>query len=314
MSHDLSVSNVKPAEMRERAKAAMASVGLSGFDDRLPRELAGGQQQRITLARALVLELAVMLFDEPLLNLDARLRCSMHEEIRSLQQRLSLTVAYVTHDQSEALAVSDQIIVMVIGVMVRAGSPADLYERPQSEFVAGFIGKALLFDGQASTDSTVRMGPLNFKPQHGAQAGRVKVAVRPQAWAVMMRGSNARDLPATVSKSAYLGNTCEYTFDTELGAISEVSPNVEMVYGLGGAVSLRLSRHGLSVVAAQNVFAKVAVNFDSFMSQAWNDHATDSHGVALRLSEQAFALLANEAQLVRLMNLAQHVHGEHLHE
>lgn len=102
------------------------------------------------------------------------------------------------------------------------------------------MGKALLFDGQASTDSTVQMGPFYCKPQHAAQDGRVKVAVRPEASAVVTRGSNAGDLPATVSKSAYLGNTCEYTFDTELGAISAVSPNVEMVCGLGAAVSLRL--------------------------------------------------------------------------
>ena len=250
VSYGLSVSGVKPAEMLQRAQAAMASVGLSGFDDRLPSELSGGQQQRVALARALVLEPAVLLFDEPLSNLDARLRRSMREEIRSLQQRLGLTVAYVTHDQSEALAVSDQIIVMDSGLIAQAGTPADLYERPQSEFVAGFMGEAMLFDGQASADGTVQMGPLNFKPQHAAQAGSVKVAVRPEAWAVVTQGSDAGDLPATVAKSAYLGNTYEYTFETELGAIFVVSPDVETVHGLGDAVSLRLSGRGLSVVAA----------------------------------------------------------------
>ena len=250
VSYGLSVSGVKPAEMLERAQAAMASVGLSGFDDRLPSELSGGQQQRVALARALVLEPAVLLFDEPLSNLDARLRRSMREEIRSLQQRLGLTVAYVTHDQSEALAVSDQIIVMDNGVIAQAGTPADLYERPQSEFVAGFMGEAMLFDGHAYADGTVQMGPLNFKPQHAAHAGRVKVAVRPEAWAVVSMGSDAGDLPAKVAKSAYLGNTYEYTFDTELGAIFVVSPDVETVHALGDAVSLRLSGRGLSVVAA----------------------------------------------------------------
>jgi iron(III) transport system ATP-binding protein len=250
VSYGLSVSGVKPAEMLQRAQAAMASVGLSGFDDRLPSQLSGGQQQRVALARALVLEPAVLLFDEPLSNLDARLRRSMREEIRSLQQRLGLTVAYVTHDQSEALAVSDQIIVMDSGVIAQAGTPADLYERPQSEFVAGFMGEAMLFDGKASADGTVQMGPLNFKPQHAASEGRVKVAVRPEAWAVVSQASNAGDLRATVSKSAYLGNTYEYTFDTELGAIFVVSPDVETVHALGDAVSLRLSGRGLSVVAA----------------------------------------------------------------
>ncbi len=249
VSYGLSVSGVKPAELLQRSQAAMASVGLSGFDDRLPSELSGGQQQRVALARALVLEPAVLLFDEPLSNLDARLRRNMREEIRSLQQRLGLTVAYVTHDQSEALAVSDQIIVMDNGVIAQAGTPADLYERPQSEFVAGFMGEAMLFDGQAHADGTVQMGPLNFKPQHTAKAGRVKVAVRPEAWAVVSASSSAGDLRATVAKLAYLGNTYEYTFDTELGAIFVVSPDVETVHALGDVVGLRLSGRGLSVVA-----------------------------------------------------------------
>ena len=109
VSYGLNVSGVAKAEAAARAQAAMASVGLTGFDTRLPSELSGGQQQRVAVARALVLEPAVPLFDEPLSNLDARLRRSMREEIRTLQQRLGLTVAYVTHDQAEALAVSDQL-------------------------------------------------------------------------------------------------------------------------------------------------------------------------------------------------------------
>src|SRR5204862_440035 len=112
VAYGLEVSGIAKREARERARAAMAGVGLEGLDARLPSELSGGQQQRVALARALVLEPAVLLFDEPLSNLDARLRRSMREEIRALQQRLGLTVAYVTHDQGEALAVSDRIVVM----------------------------------------------------------------------------------------------------------------------------------------------------------------------------------------------------------
>ena len=123
------------------------NVGLVGFDERLPSELSGGQQQRVALARALVLEPAVLLFDEPLSNLDARLRREMREEIRALQQRLALTVAYVTHDQSEALAVSDQIIVMDHGVIAQQRHAAGAVRAPASEFVAGFMGEAMLFDG-----------------------------------------------------------------------------------------------------------------------------------------------------------------------
>jgi iron(III) transport system ATP-binding protein len=250
VSYGLSVSGVSKLEAKQRAHAAMATVGLTGFDERLPSELSGGQQQRVALARALVLEPAVLLFDEPLSNLDARLRRSMREEIRTLQQRLCLTVAYVTHDQSEALAVSDQIIVMDHGVIAQAGTPHDLYERPGSEFVAGFMGEAMLFDGACAPDGSVRLGPITLPrtQAHALAAGKVKVAVRPEAWQVLPAGQG--ELAGKVEKSAYLGSFHEYTFATELGAIFVVSPDVERVWKPGDAVSLRLLGHGLSVVAA----------------------------------------------------------------
>ena len=127
VAYGLDVSGVSRGEARQRARATLANVGLTGFDERLPSELSGGQQQRVAVARARVLEPQVRLFDEPLSNLDARLRRTMREEIRSLQQRLQLTVAYVTHDQAEALAVSDQIIVMDQGTIAQAGTPQALY-------------------------------------------------------------------------------------------------------------------------------------------------------------------------------------------
>ena len=248
VSYGLRVSGVGKAEARKRAQAVMASVGLTGFDARLPSELSGGQQQRVAVARALVLEPSVLLFDEPLSNLDARLRRSMREEIRSLQQRLGLTVAYVTHDQSEALAVSDQIIVMDHGVIAQAGTPHELYERPGSAFVAGFMGEAMLFDGESLADGAVQLGPIRLPRERALAPGKVKVAVRPEAWEVVSAG--AGELAATVAKSAYLGSTREYTLDTELGAIFVVSPDVQRVWMPGDAVSLRLAGHGLSVVAA----------------------------------------------------------------
>jgi len=248
VSYGLVVSGVPKAEIARRAQVAMAAVGLDGFGARRPSELSGGQQQRVALARALVLEPAVLLFDEPLSNLDARLRRSMREEIRSLQQRLGLTVAYVTHDQSEALAVSDQIIVMDHGVIAQAGTPHDLYERPGSEFVAGFMGEAMLFDGVSLPDGAVQLGPIRLARTQALAAGKVKVAVRPEAWEVLPAGTG--ELAGTVAKSAYLGSYREYTFDTELGAIFVVSPDVQRVWQTGEAVSLRLAGHGLSVVAA----------------------------------------------------------------
>jgi iron(III) transport system ATP-binding protein len=254
VGYGLSVSGSSKAEAAERARVAMQSVGLTGYDKRLPSELSGGQQQRVALARALVLEPAVLLFDEPLSNLDARLRRSMREEIRSLQQRLQLTVAYVTHDQSEALAVSDQIIVMDHGTIAQAGTPQQLYERPGTEFVAGFMGEAMLFPGTAAADGTVSLGPLRFAARHAVAAGKVQVAVRPEAWALEETGApvdpHAITLPGTVSKCAYLGSVLELTLDTELGAIFVVSPQVERNWQPGERARLRLLNHGVSVVAA----------------------------------------------------------------
>ena len=117
-------------------------MGLAGYDARQPSELSGGQQQRVAVARALVLKPSVLLFDEPLSNLDARLRRQMREEIRELQQRLGLTVVYVTHDQQEAMAVSDRIIVMNAGRIEQQGSPRELYERPATPFLARFMGES----------------------------------------------------------------------------------------------------------------------------------------------------------------------------
>jgi iron(III) transport system ATP-binding protein len=144
VSYGLKMTHVKKAEVKARAIEALKSVGLVGFEARLPSELSGGQQQRVALARALVLEPAVLLFDEPLSNLDAQLRRAMREEIRSLQQRLKLTVAYVTHDLVEALAVSDHIVVMDHGVIAQMGTPQEVFEQPKSAYVKNFLGEAAM--------------------------------------------------------------------------------------------------------------------------------------------------------------------------
>jgi iron(III) transport system ATP-binding protein len=245
--YGLTMSGIDKTAARARASDALKNVGLVGYDERLPSELSGGQQQRVALARALVLEPAVLLFDEPLSNLDARLRRTMREEIRAIQQRLKLTVAYVTHDQSEALAVSDQIIVMDHGIIAQRGSPQDLYEYPTSEFVAGFMGEAMLFPGESLASGQVQLGPLKFSPKKPVAAGKVKVAVRPEAWQI---GAPGTGLAGRLAKRSYLGSFYEYTFDTELGAIFVVSPDLVHVLELGSDVSLALSDHGVSVVAA----------------------------------------------------------------
>jgi len=243
--YGLKMSGIPKTFARTRASDALRNVGLVGFDERLPSELSGGQQQRVALARALVLEPAVLLFDEPLSNLDARLRREMREEIRSLQQRLKLTVAYVTHDQSEALAVSDRIIVMDHGIIAQQGTPQDLYEFPSTEFVAGFMGEAMLFPARADAAGTVALGPLRIKPRQGAVEGAVKVAVRPEAWHI---GPPGTGLGARLAKLAYLGSNYEYTFETELGPIFVVSSDLGRVLDIGIDVGLGLADHGVSVV------------------------------------------------------------------
>ena len=248
VAYGLRMDGIDKGQAHRRAREALKGVGLVGFDQRLPSELSGGQQQRVALARALVLQPAVLLFDEPLSNLDARLRREMREEIRSLQQRMKLTVAYVTHDQSEALAVSDQIIVMDQGTIAQRGTPQQLYERPQSEFVAGFMGEAMLFPATAGDDGAVSLGPLRVVPRQRAIAGAVKVAVRPEAWQIRRDGSG---LPARLIKSAYLGSFYEYTFETELGNLFVVSADLTDVLPMGTQVGLLLAGHGVSVVQVE---------------------------------------------------------------
>jgi len=247
VSYGLKMSGIAKPLAKARALEAMKNVGLVGYDERLPSELSGGQQQRVALARALVLEPDVLLFDEPLSNLDARLRREMREEIRGLQQRLKLTVAYVTHDQSEALAVSDQIIVMDHGVIAQAGTPQALYEYPETEFVAGFMGEAMLFPASADAGGSVSLGPLRITPRQAMVQGAVKVAVRPEAWRIGVAGTGLR---ARLAKSAYLGSVHEYTFETELGPIFVVSSDLNRVLQVGSDVGLSLADHGVSVVQA----------------------------------------------------------------
>ena len=246
VAYGLRMSGVPKDTARTRAIETLKNVGLVGYDERMPSELSGGQQQRVALARALILEPEILLFDEPLSNLDARLRRDMREEIRAIQQRLQLTVAYVTHDQSEALAVSDTIIVMNDGLIAQSGTPQEMYERPGSEFVAGFMGEAMLFPGEAKADGMVSLGPLQIVPRQAVTPGKVKVAVRPEAWQIDCSGAGG--VRGTLLKRAYLGSLFEYTFETALGSIFVVSPDLAHVLDIGAQVGLSLADHGVSVV------------------------------------------------------------------
>src|SRR5205823_3322057 len=140
----------------------MALVGLSGYEQQFPAQLSGGEQQRVALARAIVIQPRVLLFDEPLSNLDAKLRVQMRAEIRALQRRLAITTVYVTHDQEEAMAVSDRIALMNRGTIVQVGTAQDLYHRPASIFVAQFVGRANMVAGRPELSASVSALGRNF--------------------------------------------------------------------------------------------------------------------------------------------------------
>jgi iron(III) transport system ATP-binding protein len=251
--YGLVVSAMPKREMREKADATLATVGLTGLEARLPSELSGGQQQRVALARALVLEPAVLLCDEPLSNLDARLRRQMREEIRDLQQRLGLTVVYVTHDQSEALAVSDRIIVMNDAEIAQEGTPRELYVEPKDAFVASFMGEAtrvrgVLARGDADRGS-VTLGPLRLTiPHRGLPDGEVEIAIRPEAIALLPAG--ATPLRGVVRKAAYLGNAMEYTVETAIGALFAVNAATDRPLPVGTEVAVGLATHGVIAIPA----------------------------------------------------------------
>jgi len=216
----LSTSSDK-AKARALAHSKLEMLGLAGLEQRLPSELSGGQQQRVAVARSLVLEPAVLLFDEPLSNLDAKLRRRVRQEIRDLQQSLSLTVIYVTHDQEEALAVSDHIIVMDSGRIAQKGTPHELYETPASRFLADFIGDANLVDGELRVGAdgpTFTAGGAGMPVRaDGIAPGPATLAVRPNRLRLTEPGPGS--VPGVCKRAAYLGSRIEYMVETPWGEL-----------------------------------------------------------------------------------------------
>jgi len=214
-----SVQGAGKARARAMAMEKIELVGLKGLENRSPSELSGGQQQRVAVARALVLEPQVLLFDEPLSNLDAKLRRRVREEIRELQLSLRLTVAYVTHDQEEALAVSDRIIVLTNAKIAQIGTPRELYEAPADLFVADFIGDANILDGevigQSGAIARVRVGAMEIDATcRGLVAGAVKLVIRPDAITISAVRPNGPALQGRIVKAAYIGKYMEYSVES----------------------------------------------------------------------------------------------------
>lgn len=252
VAYGLNVSGMEKNEAKDRALDGLQLVGLEGYAERLPSELSGGQQQRVAVARALVLEPQVLLFDEPLSNLDAKLRRQVREEIRDIQINLGLTVVYVTHDQVEALAVSDRIIVMKNAGIAQEGTPRELYEEPANLFVADFIGDANVISAEIRSidgdKAIVRVGDVETRlPSRGMNPGQTKVAIRPES--LQVNNEKLDDsLEAQVLKSTYLGSHMEYTLQTSVGDLFVVEPDINNAAKQGTTVSVRLRDHGIALV------------------------------------------------------------------
>ncbi|WP_350025200.1 ferric ABC transporter ATP-binding protein [Providencia rettgeri] len=212
VGYGLKMLGLPKAEIKKRVEEALELVDLAGFADRFVDQISGGQQQRVALARALILKPKVLLFDEPLSNLDANLRRSMREKIRELQQQFNITSLYVTHDQSEAFAVSDMVLVMNKGEIMQLGSPQELYRQPASKFMASFMGDANIFPATLSADSVDIFNYRLPRPeQFVTDKTAVTVGVRPEAITLSLQGEDSQC--CTVTHVAYMGPQYEVTVD-----------------------------------------------------------------------------------------------------
>jgi len=248
VAYGLRVLRRPDAEVRKAVRDVLELVGMPGMEERNPAALSGGQQQRVAVARALVLQPQVLLFDEPLSNLDAKLRKRMREEIRLLQQRLGITAVYVTHDQAEALAISDRIVVMHQGRVAQVGAPLELYQSPANRFVAEFIGEANFLPADITSveggQVTLRIGAQVLKVRSQVnRPGPVTVSARPEAIRLSTQGEG---LPGAIRKVSYLGSSADYTVETELGPILVTDFAVaEGVLRAGTQVRVEFLPHGV---------------------------------------------------------------------
>ena len=220
VSYGLQVAHQAKDVIRRHTLETLELVGLDGLERRPTNALSGGQQQRVALARALVMQPKVLLFDEPLSNLDAKLRKHVREEIHDLQRNLGITSVYVTHDQEEALAISDEIVLINQGRIVQRGTPHQLYTRPANHFVADFIGSASFLPGTFN-GSRLRIGDYSFPYRQEAPSGEVAVMVRPEAVVLAEQG---KGLETTVKSTAYLGAITDYVFASPVGDIMASIP------------------------------------------------------------------------------------------
>ena len=260
ISFGLEMKHLPAPEIKQKVDAAMESVQISALADRKPNELSGGQQQRVALARTLVVHPGCLLLDEPLANLDAKLRRDMRLEIRNLCKDNQLTGIYVTHDRQEALSMADRVAVLKDGKIVQVGPPREIYRRPVNAFVASFIGETNFIQGKllsSSADGAVietAAGTLHGGiPPTGLSAGeRVTLSIRPEAISLncAVAGENPNELSATLTTTAYLGEVANHTAKTEVGGLDlaflELNPKGDATPGT--RTTLFIPRGDISVL------------------------------------------------------------------
>ena len=258
VEYGLRLRNIPKDEMKKRTDEMLALVHIDEYQDRLPERLSGGQQQRVALARAIVIHPQVLLMDEPLSNLDAKLRIEMRSVIHDIQRQVGITTVYVTHDQEEAMAVSDRIAVMDGGVIQQIGRPRDLYQRPENLFVATFIGRTNVLD--AKLECAGGKGTLTFADGHAVQLDNidpeaasqaVKVSVRPEEF-VIQRDASAPGVSATVDDSVFLGLNTHYFVHLDSGEKVEIvmESEIENSVPKGTAIKLAVKTHKINVFTA----------------------------------------------------------------
>lgn len=232
----LRLRKASKTEIEKRVMEVLEIVSLKGYEKRYPKELSGGQRQRVAIARALVIEPDLLLFDEPLSNLDANLRVNMRVEIRRIQQELGITTVYVSHDQEECFSISDQVAIMNKGVIEQLSDPATIYKYPKSKFVADFIGfkNFIEFDERNDSGHSIRLSksghhfvmPKNV--QVSTQSGKIG-AIRPDNLVLQEKGANPlpeNGLPGRIKVTTYLGRSYQYVVETPIG---DFTVNKEMI-------------------------------------------------------------------------------------
>jgi len=248
----LKLRKVPRETARQQVAAALAQVNLSGLEDRLPSQLSGGQQQRVALARSLVVEPGILLLDEPLSNLDAKLRERMRTELKELQRRTGITFVYVTHDQAEALALSDQIAVMHAGRLQQFGTPDEVYTRPRNRVVADFMGHVNFLLGKMEPGGLVRLGggaPIAVAaPTTIAPGTPVELAVRPEDIVLgLSSGQPDGAMTARVATRTFLGNINEYFVTLASGETVRAQTAPKLKFAVGDTVALSFDAANISV-------------------------------------------------------------------